>query len=204
MAARGRGTLRSGPMPTLDPRVDAYIARAAPFAQPILAHLRAVVHAACPDVTETIKWGMPYFERRGPFGHMAAFSEHCSFGLRRGEVIEEVTKDGMGQLGRIRSLADLPSDEMLTGWLRAAAALDDAGAPRARAAKPEVEVPAALLAALDAAGARAAFDAMAPGYRREYATWIAGAKGEATRERRLAQAVAQIAEGKPQSWKYGR
>lgn len=188
-------------MPTLDPRVDAYIAGAAPFAAPILTHLRAVVHAACPDVTETIKWGMPCFERRGLFCHMAAFSEHCSFGLRRAEVVEGVTKDGMGQLGRIRSLGDLPPDEVLTRWLRAAAALDDAAAPRATAPKPPPVVPEALLAALDAAGLRATFDALAPGYRREYAAWIADAKADATRERRIAQALATIAAGKPRGWK---
>lgn len=191
-------------MPTLDPRVDAYIAGVAPFAAPILTHLRAVVHAACPDVTETIKWGMPYFERRGLFCHMAAFAEHCSFGLRRSEVIGVVAKDGMGQLGRIRSLGDLPPDDVITGWLRAAAALDDAGAPRAAAPKAEVAVPEALLAALDAAGLRATFDAMAPGYRREYAAWIADAKADATRDRRIAQALGTIAEGKPRGWKAGR
>ncbi len=48
-------------MKNFDPRVDAYIARSAAFAQPVLLHLRATVHAACPGVQETIKWGMPFF-----------------------------------------------------------------------------------------------------------------------------------------------
>jgi hypothetical protein len=42
-------------MKTTDKRVDAYIAKAAEFAQPILRGLREIAHKGCPDVEETMK-----------------------------------------------------------------------------------------------------------------------------------------------------
>src|SRR6187402_3013263 len=95
-----------------DPRIDAYIAKSAAFAQPILVRLRELVHAACPDVEESIKWGMPHFLHGGKLlCGMAAFKAHCAFGFWQGRAVlgEEADDAAMGQLGRITTLAQLPS-----------------------------------------------------------------------------------------------
>lgn len=207
-------------MSARDPRVDAYIAKAAPFARPILEHLRAVVHETCPDVQEAMKWSFPNFLYNGMFCSMAAFRRHCAFNFWKGDLLFGPRKggagQGMGHLGRITSLADLPPKKVLAAYVRRAMRLNDEGAkPRwlearnaKRAAKTRkavrrVVVPADLAAALRKhAKARAAFAAFPPSHRREYVEWITGAKREETRARRLATAVAWIAEGKPQNWRY--
>ena len=197
-----------------DPRVDAYVADAADFARPILEHLRAIVHEACPAASESIKWGFPHFEHRGILCSMAAFKEHCAFGFWKGSLVLGAAGSGeqaMGQFGRIRSLADLPPDETLRGYVAEAARLNEAGVrppTRARKRAPgttPVVIPDALRRALDAhPAAEAAFARLSPSQRREYAEWVAEAKTDATRDRRVAQAVAWIAEGKARNWKYER
>ena len=199
-----------------DPRVDDYIASAAPFAHAPLAHIREAMHAALPDVTEAIKWSHPFFLLDGrPFANMAAFKAHCSLGFWRGgrPVAEEAAGDrekAMGQFGRIESLADLPKaaalrkliSEARTAW--AAAIEDQASAPAAPKAKraPPV-VPDDLAAALRAtAGARKRYDAFTPSQQAEYVDWIVEARREATRASRIVQAVQWIADGKTRNWKY--
>ncbi len=196
-------------MPTIDPRIDAYIARAAPFAQPILAHLRTLVHATCPEVEESIKWGMPFFLYRGLFCHMAAFKQHCAFGFWKWKQVvgEDAPEEAMGQFGRIEALADLPSKKIITAYLRKAMALNEAGVPAATRARktprPEAEVPDDLAAALKKhAKARRAFEAFGPSQRREYVEWIVEAKRAETRAKRLATTLEWLAEGKPRNWKY--
>ena len=197
-----------------DPRVDAYIAKAAPFALPILEHLRGLVHRGCPEVEETIKWSMPFFEYRGQIlANMAAFKAHCSFGIWGKEMVAVMRKDGllveggMGSLGKIASLKDLPRDRALLGYLRQATVLvKDGGTTfpkRAKAAKPEVAVPAELTAALKKNKTAAkVFAEFSPSCRREYVDWIVGAKREETKSKRVVQAVEWIAEGKARNWKY--
>jgi uncharacterized protein YdeI (YjbR/CyaY-like superfamily) len=193
-----------------DPRIDAYIAGAAAFAQPILAHLREVVHAACPDCEETLKWSAPSFTYRGRIlCGMAAFKQHAAFGLWQGGAIVggERRDAAMGQFGRLTRIADLPGKRELVAYLRQGMQLIDAGAKRApireSRPKPPLEVPDDLVAALRGnARARATFDAFPPGSRREYVEWITEAKREATRANRLAQAVEWLAEGKRRNWKY--
>jgi uncharacterized protein YdeI (YjbR/CyaY-like superfamily) len=199
-----------------DPRVDAYIARAAPFAQPILAHVRAVVHEGCPDVEETIKWGMPSFTRGGRIlCGMAAFKAHASFGfwkhalvLGEGSADEGRERVGMGSFGKLTAVRDLPARKQLVAYVKKAAALNAQGvkavpARKTAAAKP-APVPtlefAAALRRNKAAGA--AFKAFPPSHQREYVDWIAEARREETRDRRIAQAVEWIAEGKQRNWKY--
>jgi uncharacterized protein YdeI (YjbR/CyaY-like superfamily) len=199
-------------MANTDPRIDAYIARSAEFARPLLAHLRAVVHAACPDVEETLKWGMPSFTYRGRIlCNMAAFKQHASFGFWQGarivEAAGERSEEAMGQFGRITRLADLPGQRELAGYITQAMALIDGGsrrpATKAAAPKPPLAVPADLAAALKGdAKARATFDGFAPGYRRDYIEWITEAKREETRQRRLEQTIEWLAEGKTRNWKY--
>ncbi len=199
-------------MGTRDPRVDAYIADAADFARPILEHLREVVHGACPQVEEDIKWGMPFFVYEGPMCNMAAFKAHCAFGFWKGAGIvgDDADDSAMGHLGRITSLDDLPPKKVLTGYVKQAVALKDAQAkapsrPKKKKAKPEAEVPADLAAALAKNDkAKATFEGFSPSHRREYIEWITGAKREATRARRLATAIAWMEEGKSQNWKYER
>lgn len=199
-------------MPQHDPRIDAYIARAAEFARPLLEHVRGVVHKACPEVEETLKWGMPSFVYRGQIlCGMAAFKQHASFGFWQGANI--VGPDGrkgeeaMGQFGRLTRLADLPGKRELGGYVKQAMALIDAGVkrPTTKSAqpKPPVDVPEDLAAALKKnAKARKTFEAFAPSHRREYVEWIVEAKREATRLKRVGHTVDWLAEGKQRNWKY--
>jgi uncharacterized protein YdeI (YjbR/CyaY-like superfamily) len=201
--------------PRTDPRVDTYIAAAAPFARPILERLRAAVHKACPDVEETMKWSRPHFTLDGRvFAGMSAFKAHCAFGLWVGNSVvpslPEPAEKAMGQFGRIESLADLPAAPALRALIveaargtRAARAAARAAPPAPRARKEALPLPADFAAALRAqAAAKRAFEAFAPGQQREYIEWITEAKREDTRARRIAQAIEWIAEGKTRNWKY--
>jgi hypothetical protein len=198
-----------------DPRVDAYIEKAQPFAKPILRHIRDVVHAACPGVEESVKWSHPHFDYKGIFCGMAGFKAHCTFGFWKGALLKDVVKgipldgdDAMGQFGRITSLADLPGDKALSRIVRAAAKLNDdnVSAPRAKPKpKPPVKVPPYFTVALKKnKKAFAAFEAFPPSHRREYVQWVIEAKTDETRDRRLTTAVEWIAEGKGRNWKYER
>lgn len=197
-------------MGTRDKKVDAYIAKSRDFARPILTHIRAVVHAAHGDLDEAIKWGMPWFCYKGKLvAYMSAFTRHAAFGFYGGErVIGEgmENREAMGSFGRLTTVRDLPSKRIMTSFVKRAVAIAEAhlaGGPPRRRVKPEAAVPAGLARALKAdAALRARWKAFTPGRRREYANWIAGAKQEATRARRLTTAIAQIREGKPQNWKY--
>lgn len=188
-----------------DARIDDYIARAAPFAQPILTHIRSVVHRAFPDAQEAIKWSMPFFVAHGePIANMAAFKAHAAFGFWRREASDApANPSAMGQFGKLTSIADLPPEAGLAAMVRAAVALVEGGAKtwRASTPKPPLPVPQDLRAALDAVpAAAAAFDGFPPSAQREYSEWIVEAKQPATRARRLAQAVEQCAEGKRRYW----
>ncbi|MBI3416027.1 MAG: YdeI/OmpD-associated family protein [Verrucomicrobia bacterium] len=199
-------------MPAKDPRVDAYIARAADFARPILTHFRRLVHTACPDVVETMKWSFPHFDHRGILCSMAAFKQHCAFGFWKGELIFGKTAaadEAMGHLGRITSLADLPNDGALLGYIRKAAELNEAGVkkpqPLRTKVKKELVVPDWLLAALRKnKTALATFENFSYSHRKEYVEWLVEAKREETRVKRLAQALVWLAEGKSRNWKYER
>jgi uncharacterized protein YdeI (YjbR/CyaY-like superfamily) len=193
-----------------DPRIDAYIARQGDFARPILEHLRSAVHSACPEAEETLKWSMPHFLYKGQMlAGMAAFKAHATFGFWRAkEVLGETgaERDAMGQFGRLTSVADLPPDDVLRALIRKAMALTDAGARPARpkaAPKPDLEPPPELEAALSAnPAARATFDGFPPSCRREYVEWVVEAKRPETRDKRIAQAVEWMAEGRRRNWKY--
>ncbi|MBY0343522.1 MAG: YdeI/OmpD-associated family protein [Sphingomonadales bacterium] len=184
---------------TRDPRIDDYIAKAASFAQPILTHARALVHQALPEAEETIKWGMPHFTVGGKnVVGLAAFKAHASVVIHR----EERTGDGMGALGKLTSLADLPPDSELIARFQSRPAALATQRPKA-APKAELPIPPAFAAALDAApAARAAFDGFAPSHRREYIEWITQAKREETQAKRIAQAVEWLSEGRKRNWKY--
>jgi len=185
-----------------DPRIDTYIARAAPFAQPILTHLRALVSRALPEADETIKWSMPHWTVGGKnVAGMSAFKAHCAFVIhgdgRQG--------DAMGQYGKIATMADLPADARLIAKLHDARDRLASGQPKKPKLppKPEIPMPDDFAAALSAgSAAKDNFDRFAPSHRREYLEWITTAKAEATRAKRIGQAVEWIAEGKKRNWKY--
>jgi uncharacterized protein YdeI (YjbR/CyaY-like superfamily) len=193
-----------------EPRVDAYIAKSQPFARPILKHLRSVVHQGCPDCEEAIKWGMPHFAYKGMFCGIAAFKQHAAFWLWKGKLIVDPkhspSSKAMGNFGRITSLKELPPKATLVGYVKRARALKDAGVKSVRPARTPrkpLPVPADLKAALAKnAKARATFADFAPSHRREYIEWITGAKAADTRLRRLTTAIALMAAGKSQNWKY--
>ena len=199
-------------MPTKDPRVDAYIAKAKPFAQPILKQIRQAVHAGCPDVVETIKWSVPAFEYKGPMCGMAAFKAHCLMGFWKGTLVKSMPKDRVTQAGggwgRFESADDLPDKKLLIRMVKEAAALNDAGITVKRvpkAPKPPAKAPADMLAAIKKnKNAAANWAASSPSHQREYIEWITDAKSDETRQRRLATAVEWIAEGKGRNWKYER
>ena len=196
-----------------DARFEAKIKAAEPFAQPILRHLRALVHEACPGVRETVKWGHLCFEREAIICMIGAFRQHCAFRFWHGGMRAVLAEDGVTELsamssfGRITRVADLPSDRKMLGYLRHAVALAESGVPARRRrptrVKPETKVPAELAAALKANPVAAAtFAKLSPGGRRDYVDWIGEAKREATRSNRLATTVAWLAEGKARDWKY--
>ncbi len=196
---------------TTDPRVDAYIAKSAEFAQPILRHLRALVHEACPAAEETIKWGMPSFGYHGILCGMAGFKAHCAFGFWRRGLAEEISRTGvraeqaMGSLGRITSLQDLPGDRALLGYIRKAAQLNEAGAPARPKPKPKpvLAVPADLAAVLKKnAKAAKVFKEFTPSPRRDYIEWITSAKRPETRAKRVATTIQWLATGKRRNWRY--
>ena len=207
------------PAASHNPKVDAYIQKAQPFAQPILIHLRKLVHTACPQVEETVKWSRPFFEYKGVIlGNMSAFKQHCSFGFwgqEMGTVLKNagVLRDGaMGSLGRITSVDTLPPDKDLIAWVRQAASSVDKGthvSPIAarnkvvKPPKPALKTPPQFTKALHQnKKAWKAFEAFSPSCKREYIEWIADAKRPETRDQRIATAVGWIADGKQRNWKY--
>ena len=195
-------------MATTDPRVDAYIAQSAEFARPILKHLRAAVHAASPEIEETLKWSMPHFMYKGMLCGMAAFKQHCALGFWKGKLIADFSDEAMGQFGCITKVSDLPAKRTLTAYVKKAMALNDAGVKsqtRMKSAKPKapLKVPDDLAAALKKnKKARETFEGFSPTHRREYVEWITEAKREETRAKRLASTLEWLAEGKSRHWKY--
>ncbi len=197
-------------MATNDKRVDAYIAKAAPFAQPILKHLREVVHEGCPGVEETIKWGFPHFMYNGILCSMAAFKQHCALHFWKGSLVvgeEDRSDEAMGQFGRIASVDDLPSKKVLLGYIAKACELRKApmkkpAAPKKRVAK-ELIVPNYFLEALKRnRKASATFEAFPYSKKKDYAEWITDAKTEETRSKRIETSLEWLAEGKSRNWKY--
>ncbi|TKK67773.1 hypothetical protein FC093_13565 [Ilyomonas limi] len=201
--------------PETDTRIDAYINKSAPFAQPILQHIRALVHQACPDATETIKWGMPFFEYKGIVCNMAAFKNHCSLGFfKAGQMqsaaeLQANNEEGMGHLGRITSLEDLPADEVLISYIKEAAALNEAGVkkatPKKTTEKKELIIPDEITKALKTnEAAKTTFTNFPYSHKKEYVEWITEAKTETTRNKRLETMLEWLQEGKSRNWKYER
>ncbi len=207
--------IRSVTMGKKDKRIDDYIAKKADFAKPILKHLRSLIHKACPEVEETIKWGMPSFEYKGPYCGFAAFKEHTVLGFWKAALMKDSkillskqSKAAMGNLGCIKSLKDLPKDTVLLKWLKEAKKLNDEGVKMNRTVKPKHErkeytMPAAFSKALSTSKkAKGVYDSFSPSHKREYLEWICEAKTEETRDKRIDTAIEWLSEGKSRNWKY--
>ncbi len=199
-----------------DKRVDAFIAKSQPFAQPILKHLRKIVHEACPDVEENIKWGMPAFEYKGPMAGMASFKAHAVFIFHKGDIMKDPKKilspksnqggTSMGNFGKLTSLKDLPGDKTLIDYIHQAMKINDAGLKsptKTKKAATPLQIPDYFLKELKKnKKAFTVFEKFAPSHRNEYILWITEAKTEETRNKRMSQALEWIAEGKGRNWKY--
>ncbi|REJ81923.1 MAG: hypothetical protein DWQ44_13480 [Bacteroidetes bacterium] len=197
-----------------DKRIDAYIEKAKPFAQPVLNHIRKLVHKADPEIEETIKWGMPHFVHDGIVCSMASFKEHCVFVLWKGDLISDVKNSanksgekGMGQFGRIRSLKDLPSDSTMIKWIKEGVRLNKEGVPIKKTSPAEAikknEVPGYMLKEIKKSKkALKVFNEFPPSHKKEYIEWITDAKTDATREKRMTQMMEWLEEGKSKNWKY--
>jgi uncharacterized protein YdeI (YjbR/CyaY-like superfamily) len=186
-------------MPTKDKRVDAYIEKSAEFAKPILTHIRAVVHEACPEVQEEMKWSFPHFSYKGMYCSMAAFKEHCAMNFWKGALIfGKQERESMGHLGKIASVKDLPPRKELLKYLKEAKRLNDEGVavekPKKNGEKKELVVPDYFAAALKKnKKAQATWEAFSYSHRKEYLEWVTEAKQEETRQRRLAQTLEWLA-----------
>lgn len=200
--------------PSRNPKVDDYIANAEPFAQPILAHLRDLIHRYCPQVEEAIKWGLPHFDHAGEMlCILASYKAHCSFTFWKQSIMSDARLRANPDLpaakrfmGRITSLADLPDDSEIGALLQEAIALNERGAklPARESRTPQaIEIPDAFAERLASnPAARAVFEGKPPSFRKEYLVWITSAKTDATRNRRIDESLAWIAEGKGRFWKY--
>lgn len=193
-------------MGTRDKRFDAYIEKAGIFAQPILQQLREAVHRACPDVEETMKWSSPTFMHHGILCGMAAFKQHCMFHFWKEPLLRSnETYAVLAQLNRLQDVSELPPKRTIAKLIKAAMTLNEEGvvAPRAKPSKKGVTVPDYLMVALKKnRKALTAFEQFSPSHKREYIEWIAEAKMEETRKRRIVTAIAWMAQGKPRNWKY--
>jgi uncharacterized protein YdeI (YjbR/CyaY-like superfamily) len=196
--------------------VDQYIKNSNPFAQPILEHLRELVHTAAPDVGEVIKWGFPNFEYKGNVCSMAAFKAHCAFSFWKGAIMQDphniltiTNKEAMGSLGRITSIKDLPSKKILTQYIKAAVQLNEAGIKLVKKTpkitSKEISVPEDFANILSKnKKAKEVFNKFSPSHKKEYIEWINEAKREETRNKRINTAIEWITEGKGRNWKYER
>ena len=202
-------------MEQFDPRIDAYIEKSAEFAKPILEHVRKIIHEASPLITENIKWGMPFFEYKGPVCQMAAFKQHCAFGFWKASRLHDPDhllnpgeEAAAGSFGRINALSDLPYDDVMKDFVLQAIKLNESGekvsaVKKAPAEKKELVVPDYFITLLEEyPKAKEVFEKFSPSHRKEYVEWIVEAKTDATREKRMNQAIEMMAEGKSRHWKY--
>jgi len=201
-------------MGTKDKRIDLYILKSADFAIPILNHLRELVHIACPEVEETVKWSFPHFNYKGEMMcHMASFKQHCAFGFWKASLMKDKKlmenakgEVSMGHLGRITVLEDLPSDTTMIRYIKEAMKLNDLGIKVGKK-KPvtaqEIVVPDYFAKELKKnKAALKTFQTFSPSNKKDYVMWITEAKTEDTRTRRMKQAMEWMAEGKSRNWKY--
>jgi uncharacterized protein YdeI (YjbR/CyaY-like superfamily) len=203
-------------MAQFDSKVDAYIAKSSDFAKPILEHWRKLVNATCPGVVEAVKWGNPHFDYKGDFMCvMAAYKKHCSFTFLKAELMNDSRlkdkaklKPTERYLGKISSLSDLPDDSEFIAFLKETMALNEKGikiSMKKNDTPKAVETPDYFLEKLATnPKAKEIFESKSAAFRKEYALWITDAKTDATRQKRMDEAIEWIAEGKSRFWKYAK
>ena len=202
-------------MPSTDPRIDAYIGKAEPFAKPILQHIRKIVHTVCPDVEEKMKWSFPHFDYKGQMMcSMASFKNHCAFTFWKAALMKDpkhifITEGetAMGQLGRITSIKDLPTDSVLKSYIKEAMVLNDKGVKWPTGKKTTTEKKLVIPDYFEKRlaknkKAKATFEKLPPSHKKEYMEWITEAKTEPTREKRISTTLEWLAEGKSRNWRY--
>lgn len=198
-----------------DERIDAYIEKAATFAKPILEHIRKVVHETSPLLTETVKWGMPFFEYKGPVCMMAAFKQHCAFGFWKASRLNDPNHllnpgedAAAGSFGRVYAISDLPDDDALRDFILQAIEINSSAknaspVKKAPVEKKELVVPDYFVDRLNEhPKAKETYEKFSPSHKKEYVEWIVDAKTDATREKRLTEAMQMMEEGKSRMWKY--
>ena len=197
-------------MPSTDSRIDDYIAGAGEFARPILSRVRKLIHEVCPSVTETMKWGSPFYEHHGVLVGTPAFKKHCALIFWKDKLIfKDVPTENnpSKRLRKLTSIEELPDDTTLIRYIEKSIELNEAGVKEPVRSKPNSKkrlvVPKYLQDALNKSKRTlAAFENLSPSCKREYVEWLVDAKREETRAKRLATAVKWIAEGKNRNWKY--
>lgn len=196
-----------------DKRIDAYIEKSQDFAKPILREIREIVHKACPDVEETMKWSFPHFDYKGEMMcSMAAFKQHCAFGFWKASLMKgkktfsDKNKDAMGHLGKITGMSDLPSEKDMISDIKEAMKLNEIGvkiSKKPAAPKKEPEMPKEFRALLNKKKkALKTFEEFSPSHKREYLEWILEAKTDTTKNKRMLTAIEWLEEGKSRNWKY--
>ncbi|KAF2080744.1 YdeI/OmpD-associated family protein [Flavobacterium sharifuzzamanii] len=193
--------------------VTAYIAKMADFAKPILNHLREVIFSACPEAEENIKWGTPHYSYKGDhLVMMGGFKQHCSFSLYKAELMKDAeiqasVKAGkkFGYMDKIKDLSELPSKEKLTAYIKEAMVFNENGTAKPKPVKEkstaEVVAPKEFVDALKKdTKATEIFESKSPSFRKNYIIWIADAKTDETRNKRISQSLEWIAEGKDRFW----
>lgn len=203
-------------MESIDHRIDQYILNSQEFAQPILIHLRELIHSSCPNVKETIKWGMPSFDYKGPLCTFAAFKFHAVFSIWKNSLLTDPMNylkpqkseggEAMGQFGKLTNINQLPPDDVILNFIIQAMELNEVGInlpKKTKSNNSEVNIPNDLIIALNKnSDALNTFQNFSASQKREYTLWIMEAKTESTRIKRLDTAIVWMAEGKIRNWKY--
>ena len=204
------------PTPKHNPKVDAYAEKAEDFAKPVFAHLRALIHATCPELIEEVKWGIPHFDYKGDMMCIfAAYKKHCSFTFYKDALMSDARLKANADIpaakrfmGKLTNVADLPPDRELKSWIEESMALNEQGLKlpvRESKTPKEVGMPAAFAEKLQAnPKIIKIFESKSASFQKEYNVWIGEAKTEATRDKRIEEAIAWIAEGKGRFWKYAK
>lgn len=179
-------------------KIEAYIAQAPTFAQPICLKLREIILKAVPDIQESWKWSSPVYEKNGLVCGVGAFKQHVNLSFFQGAYLTDPAKILVGQTSRdMRSVKFKDVSEIiestLVDYIREAAELKRTSIDRSHRV---VEIPADFSQALTQnPTASAIFEKFAYTHRKEYVHWIEEAKKPETRQRRLHKAIEMIASG---------
>ena len=191
--------------------VDDYIANAQ-FWQEELARLRDILQAT--SLVEEIKWGAPCYTHKGKnVVGIGGFKSYFGLWFHQGALLEDDkqvlinAQEGKTKAlrqWRMTSRSDI-KPATIRRYVKAATALVDQGKAIKASRSQSVEVPAELRRSLQRTkGATAAFRQLRPGLQREYADYIASAKRDDTKRRRITKILPMISAGVGLNDKYRR